>query len=274
MDHNFFNQLIKDLNIALGIHQDAIEDIDWTCTCNKNSQSKEKCPHCLIKENIHNLSESIKTLNNYSINTSNLVQFIDAEAFRYALANHTDLKEVKCYPVFNNLIKEVNSDAKPDHYIIEATYERMAMNGIGYHVGYENVTFNWKAFKKSHLEITGLPKMLSNWVVKIDAYAITSMDLPLNEEPEHDDDCEFKNSDSFDDCDCADNWEGYYRPDEDFFYQEMNHIIEMMGIPEATFDSDNREWQLGDCSFNLNEYESIPEYRESCDQENGAPHTG
>jgi len=275
MDHKFFNQLIEDINITIGLHIDSMENIHSKCICD-DPECHGKCPHCLTKINIHNLSNAITSLNDYTINTSNLIQLIDAEAFRYALENHTDLKCVKCYPVFNDPNAELDyPNSEPDSFAIEATYERYAMNPMGYHIGYETVVFKWMAIKKSQLEILGLPKLLSNWVVMIDKYVIESKDLPDNEDPIHNADCEFDDVfASFDNCDCADSFEGYWQPDDDFFYQEMNHIIEMMQIPEASFNPDKREWWLGDISFNLDEFESIKEYHECCIEDNGMPFTG
>ena len=277
MDHQFITQLIEDINITLGLHQDGInEDFHSNCQCNSPEVSG-KCYYCQMKENIHNLSESMKTLNEYTPNTSNLVQLIDAEAFRVALEENISIESITCYPVFNDRSAELNyPDSEPDSFAIEATTSRYAMNGTGYHVGYETVTYKWIAIEKTQLGILGLPYLLSRWVIDPDQYEIITKNLPINEDPDpnlnHDDDCEFKGQD-FDQCDCIEFWDGYYQPEDDFFYSEMNAIIFQLKYPDAEFDSEMREWTLGAVSFNLNEYETIDEYADSVNQDNGMPFT-
>ena len=277
MDSQFIIQLIEDINITLGLHQDGInEDFHLKCQCDSPEVSG-KCYHCQMKENIHNLSESMKTLNDYTPNTSNLIQLIDAEAFRFALEESGSIESVNCYPIFNDHTSELNyPDSQPDSFAIECVTSRYTMNGTGYHVGYEVVTFQWKAINKANLEIMGLPYLLSRWVINPDQFEIINKDLPINQSPDpdlnHDSDCEFKGQ-SFDQCDCCEFWDGYYQPDDDFFYSEMNAIISQLNYPDAQFDPEMREWTLGAVSFNLNEFETIDEYKDSVNEDNGMPYT-
>ena len=69
-------------------------------------------------------------------------------------------------------------------------------------------------------------------------------------------------------------FEGYFQPEDDFFYTEMNHILEYCDWIEAEFDSDKREWQLGFTSFDLNEFENEPDYKDSCIEDGGRPSFG
>ena len=120
-----------------------------------------------------------------------------------------------------------------------------------------------------------MPYLLSSWVVNPNEYEIINKDLPDEEEPIHNDDCEFKDDpDSFDNCDCAEFWEGYYPPDDDFFYQEMESILEWANWVEAEFDPDTREWTLGYTSFNVNEYQTNKDYADSCNEDDGMPSFG
>jgi hypothetical protein len=281
MESSFINRLIGDITITLGLHTDSIpEDIHSECFCG-TPEVIGKCYYCQMKENVYNLSESIKTLNEYSMNTSNLLHLIDAEAFRYALEKSGRIHSINCYPIYPNIEpdSELDPDPKPITFAIDVTTSRFAMNGTGYHIGYEVVTFQWKAINKSELGIhSGLPYLLSKWVINPDEFEIINKDLPINEDPNpndhHDPDCEFKGQ-PFEDneCDCLDNWDGYFRPEDDFFYQDMQSIVSMLKYPDAEFDSDKREWTLGDISFNLNEFESNDEYKDGCLEDNGMPFT-
>jgi len=274
-NHTTINQIITDLNKSINEHIIAKDLFFTNCNCNTPSQIG-KCFNCRVQEVIDDLNCLKANLEPIAINTINHVQLIDAEAFRSALDNDGAIKSVNCYPVFNNPDAELDYPLieQPDSFAIDASIERFAMDGNGFHVGYEIVTFQWKAISKRQLEIYGIPLLLSSWVINPLSYEIINKELPFNEEPDtnesHYDNCKFKGQ-SFDDCNCADNWEGYYQPDDDFFHQEIQSILSMIKYPEATFNADKREWTLGDVSFNLNEFESIQEYKDSCNEDNGMP---
>jgi hypothetical protein len=76
------------------------------------------------------------------------------------------------------------------------------------------------------------------------------------------------------DCFCGATEGGYYHPEDDFVYQEMNHIIESCSWEEAQFNSDNRTWELGNTSFEIDEYQSNQEYANSCNEDDGRPVIG
>jgi hypothetical protein len=270
-DH-VIKQIISDLKKSIALHTDSIENIHSDCNCIKD-QTDVKCYHCQLQEVIDDLDCLKSHLEPISLNTVNHLQLIDADAFRYAMENSGMIHSIECFPVYLDPNTELNypEPKDADSIAINVTTSRFAMDGNGYHVGYEQVTFQWKAMRKSDLNLAGIPRLLSNWVIDPSNYEIIKKDLPNNEDPIHDDDCEFKDSDSFDDCDCAEFWEGYYQPDNDFFYQEMDAIIDQLKYPEAEFNSDNREWQLGDMSFNLDEYQNDDHYADNCNANYGAP---
>jgi hypothetical protein len=124
------------------------------------------------------------------------------------------------------------------------------------------------------LGIAGLPYLLSSWVVNPNEFEIIDRNLPPNDEPDpeynHDDDCPFKGQ-AFDDCDCLEFYDGYYQPDDDFFYQEIQSILESCNWIEAEFDPDTRKWTLGYTSFDVAEYQSNPDYADSCNEDDGMP---
>jgi hypothetical protein len=274
LNQNVLNQIISDLDKSIKLHTDGVsEDFHPNCICG-TPEVTGKCYHCQMKEIVNDLDCLITNLKPLAKNTINHVQFVDAESFRYALESDGSIKQVKCYPIYNDGDLELDSIPEPQSIAIDAITSRYAMDGNGSHVGYETVTFQWKAINKRQLGITGLPYLLSSWAINPNQYKIIEKDLPENEFPDpllgHDDNCEFKGQ-SFDNCDCADFWEGYYQPEDDFHYQEMESILSLIKYPEAEFDADEREWQLGDVSFNLNEFDASIEYNTSCQQDNGMP---
>ena len=244
------------------------------CTCNASKDNK--CFKCKSLEAIDDLDCLISHLKPLNRNTIHHVQWIDLESFCYSLGKTGQIQSIEIQPIFNGPNPEHPNSEPPIGFTIHVTpTSRMAMDGNGFHVGWESVTYEWKAYSKHELGIAGLPYLLSSWVVNPNEYEIINKDLPDEEEPIHNDDCEFKDDpDSFDNCDCAEFWEGYYPPDDDFFYQEMESILEWANWVEAEFDPDTREWTLGYTSFNVNEYQTNQDYADSCDQDNGMPSFG
>lgn len=273
-----FNQkvidsIIKDVDKSIELHR-LIPVLYPHCTCNASKDNK--CFKCKSLEAIDDLDCLISHLKPLNRNTIHHVQWIDLESFCYSLGKTGQIQSIEINPVFSGPNPELPNSEPPIGFTIHVTpTSRFAMDGNGFHVGYETVTYKWKAYSKHELGIAGLPYLLSSWVVNPNEYEIINKDLPDEEEPIHNDDCEFKDDpDSFDNCDCAEFWEGYYPPDDDFFYQEMESILEWANWVEAEFDPDTREWTLGYTSFNVNEYQTNQDYADSCDQDNGMPSFG
>jgi hypothetical protein len=200
------------------------------------------------------------------------------EAFCYSIGKIGHIESIEIQPEWDtpeipNQIPD--PDQKPIGFTIFVKTSRYAMNGSGFHVGYEIITYKWKAYSKRELGITGVPYLLSSWVVNPNEFEIESRELPPDEIPEHDPECKYKNDpNSFDNCDCGEWFEGYYHPDDDFFYQEIQSILESCNWIEAEFNSDTREWTLGYTSFNVEEYQTNPDYADSCNEDNGMPSFG
>ena len=275
-----FNQkvidsIINDVNKSIELHRIA-KNLYCSCNCNTPDQIG-KCYFCKVKEVIDDLDCLISHLKPLNRNTIHHVQWIDVESFCYSLGKTGQINSIEIQPIFNGPNPEHPNSEPPIGFTIHVTpTSRFAMDGNGFHVGYETVTYEWKAYSKHELGIAGLPYLLSSWVVNPNEYEIINKDLPDEEEPIHNDDCEFKDDDpdSFDNCDCAEFWEGYYPPDDDFFYEEINSILEFTNWVEAEFDPDIREWTLGYTSFNVNEYQTNSDYADSCNQDNGMPSFG
>ena len=273
-----FNQkvidsIIKDVDKSIELHR-LIPVLYPHCTCNASKDNK--CFKCKSLEAIDDLDCLISHLKPLNRNTIHHVQWIDLESFCYSLGKTGQIQSIEINPVFSGPNPELPNSEPPIGFTIHVTpTSRMAMDGNGFHVGWESVTYEWKAYSKHELGIAGLPYLLSSWVVNPNEYEIINKDLPDEEEPIHNDDCEFKDDpDSFDNCDCAEFWEGYYPPDDDFFYQEMESILEWANWVEAEFDPDTREWTLGYTSFNVNEYQTNKDYADSCNEDDGMPSFG
>jgi len=276
-NHNVIKQIINDLNKSIVLHTDQKENIYSDCHCG----SKEvigKCYHCQLEEAIGDLDCLKSSLIPISKNTIHHLQFIDVESFCYSLGKTAHINSIVINPVWDDPDSELDPEHKPINLTIDVTPEsRFAMDGNGFHVGYESVTYRFIAYSKRQLGIAGIPYLLSSWVVNPNEYEIIDRDLPPNDEPDpeydHDDNCSFKGQ-GFDDCDCLEFYEGYYQPDDDFFYQEMQSILDSTNWIEAEFNPDTREWTLGYTSFNVEEYQSNPDYANACDQDNGMPSFG
>jgi hypothetical protein len=273
-----FNQkvidsIINDLDKSIELHR-LIPVLYPHCTCNASKDNK--CFKCKSLEVIDDLDCLISHLKPLNRNTIHHVQWIDVESFCYSLGKTGQINSIEIQPIFSGPNPEQpNSEPPIGFNILVTPTSRFAMDGNGFHVGYETVTYKWKAYSKRELNIGGLPYLLSSWVVNPNEFEIESKDLPDEENPIHNDDCEFKDDpDSFDNCDCAEFWDGYYPPDDDFFYEEINSILESTNWVEAEFDPDTREWTLGYTSFNVNEYQTNSDYADSCNQDNGMPSFG
>jgi len=285
--HNVIKQIISDLDKSINIHR-LIPVLYPDCTCNNASKTIDKCFKCKSSEVIDDLDCLKSNLEPIAKNTIYHIKFIDVESFCYTLGKSGHIHSIEINPVFSGPNSELPNSEPPIGFTIDVTpTSRYAMDGNGYHVGYESVTYRWIARSKKELGIAGVPHLLSSWVVNPIEYEIESKDLPDEDQLVHDDDCEFSNDpdnfddcefsndpDNFDDCDCADHFNGYYPPDDDFFYQEIESIMSTCNWIEAEFNSDTREWKLGYTSFNVNEYQTNKEYADSCNQDNGMPSFG
>jgi hypothetical protein len=275
LDYTVIQSIIKDLDKSINEHIIAKDLFNTDCQCHTPIQIG-KCFICRVQEVIDDLSCLKSHLKPIAKNTINSIQFIDVESFCCTLGKQSNIDSIEIKPTWNFKNDDWNPDDdenKPIGYDIFVKYSRYTMDGNGYHVGYENVTFIWKAISKRELGITGIPYLLSSWVVNPDEFEIHLKDLPANDIPEHDPDCIYKAED-FANCDCADSFEGYFRPEDDFFYQEINNTLEQCEWIEAEFNSDEREWTLGNVSYNLNEFENEPDYKESCIEDGGRPSFG
>jgi hypothetical protein len=270
-NHGSINELIKTLDESIELHRKSTV-LYPTCNC---KELESQCYFCKSLKIIGTLSCLKSHLNPLNKNTINHTQFIDVESFCYSLGKTGHVESIEIKPLWNNLNPKLPNSEKPIGFEIFVETSRYAMDGNGYHVGYEDVTYKWKAQSKRELGIAGIPYLLSSWVVNPNEFEIESMELPPDDIPEHDPECEFKdNPDSFDDCECAEFFEGYYHPDDDFFYQEIQSILESCNWVEAEFNSDTREWTLGYTSFNVNEYQTNQDYADSCNEDNGMPSFG
>ena len=269
-NHNVINQIITDLDKSIEVHQSAAVFYP-KCNC---KALESQCYLCKIHEAIDDLSCLKSHLKPINKNTISHIQYIDVEAFCYSMGKTGHVESIEINPIFNHGPNpELPTSEPPIGFNIFIKTSRYAMDGNGFHVGYETITYQWKAYSKRELGITGIPYLLSSWVVNPNEFEIESRELPCEDIPEHDPECEFK-SECFDNCDCADFFEGYSRPDDDFFYQEIQSILDSCNWTNAEFDSETREWTLGFTSFNVHEYQTNQDYADSCNEDDGMPSFG
>lgn len=156
--------------------------------------------------------------------------------------------------------------------------ERYAMDGNGFHVGYEEFVGRIRLYHKRDLGIHGIPYALSPYVVvpsTMDVHAIKPAEEPtthtkaealdyLKEYREFSNSMLVDNSMSDDEImqEAYDRGLGegdYYPPDEDFAYQElenylMNILIRPMVQAEfhpASSEEENSRWTLGRYYFEM-----------------------
>jgi hypothetical protein len=124
------------------------------------------------------------------------------------------------------------------------TVSRYAMNPMGYHVGYEEYEAILPLSLARGNERHGTHKW-SDWVVDIDDMEVRMVSAPDEEEcacASGECACDDEHECHEDECTC----ELYYHPDEDFVWQEMDHILrQALGIPLFWhFDRDDRTWRI------------------------------
>lgn len=106
--------------------------------------------------------------------------------------------------------------------MIKIYADRYAMDGVGYGVGYEKYEGTMNLVPKRVGELNSMQVKLdplAAWLVDLDTLDVKLVDAPEEYEPECD--CGEEN------CDCEDNLGdgGYSHPDDDFVYQEIEHIV-------------------------------------------------
>ena len=208
-----------------------------------------------INEKIESLKEKInREFKKCNKNTIYNIQAIDAEALAITLETESNIDKVE----LNYFKNDIDSDCCN----LKIYYSRYAMDGNGSHVGYENIIFKLTGYKKSDFNLPGIPYIISEFIVFPDQIEIVARDLPKEEIPtfaSHKFDCinyKIHNPDDWEDCDCLDCFNGYYPPDDDFFYEEINYIINdaIEHLPEAIFDDNGKDqiWILGSNVYNMN----------------------
>jgi hypothetical protein len=215
---------------------------------------------------LSNVTTHINQLKTIRKNTLYFPTFVDCHALVSSLNNFGNpIDSAEIVPIWcdDNAYNTDWNDIPPIKTLLKIHYSRYAMDGNGFHVGYENVVFTAECIKKSEMKLSGIPYNLSSYVVNPDSFEIESKDLPPEEFPvneSHDESCPYHSntehdfeSDPFpDDCTCGlnDCWEGYYPPDDDFFYTEINQIIHSILqsnlLPSAEYDANTREWSIKD----------------------------
>lgn len=190
------------------------------------------------------------------------LEIVDARAFEQTLYR---MKDKYGYGL-------VSVDLDEQNEILEFTIHRYAMDGNGYHVGYEEFVSQFKLYSKSDFEVTEMsPYNLSNYflfphLLEIDV-------TPAIEEKEYsmDDAIQYlKDNYGYDDSDIANLEEevmqeaydkgmgegNYFPPDEDFAWQcAIQPVIEeaLANLISAEFDSETRTWTLGDYEYKVGE---------------------
>ena len=273
LNHTTIIQIIHDLNRSIGLHNTSLDSEE--CWKNQIDEVNESnCYHCQLEDIIDDLDCLKSHLIPIAKSTISSIQFVDAEAFRFALAESGQFNSVRCYPTFidDNGEYNYNCPKDADGFAIEVTIERYAMDGNGYHVGYESATFKWNCIDKHELGIAGIPYLLSKWVVNPEQYELIQMDHPKVDDPDHDPDCELNKEDSDGDCDCGAFESMYYPADDDFWYSEMDSRLDSIEYPDAEYNPDKREWQLGDMSYSLEEFNSDELYKDNAIENDGAPY--
>lgn len=273
MGNNYINgqsidQIIKCLNKAIPLIESTKEMVK---SDHSYYDANGNAMIAALSKHVDDIIGAVIRLKSINKNTVYPVNFIDAFAMKEALEEYGNpIESVDILPMWHDSNEEPD-DANPDYFIMVIHYSRYSLNPIGYHNGYENVTFEWKLYFKKELGLSGIPYNLSHLVClpELSTIEIVNKSLPDEEFPNidsHEPDCDiFKRDLAFpwnpdndpfpNDCTCGlnDEWEGYSHPDDDFFYQEIENIIHLILmnnlIPEAKFDATKSEWTLGDQSY-------------------------
>jgi hypothetical protein len=260
-------------------HKDVVKYLTNYKELLTKTNEKDSIDELKAKANdVGELIRLIKRIDDVDKNTIFNQTYIDAFALKQALENFGNpIEGVEINPVWidkRNL--HLVEPGYPDSFEMIIKYSRYAMNPNGFHVGYEDVVFKMKLYDRNSIELYNYPTYLSHLVAipSVSQLTIIETDFPPEELPDfdsHEFNCSTLNreedepdwnpiDDPFpDDCDCGcnDNWEGYSHPDEDFIFQDMDHIFYLLlnyhlnQIPEAEFNPDTRTWELGERSYTV-----------------------
>jgi hypothetical protein len=215
---------------------------------------------------VDDINEIVSSFESINKSTLYFPMYIDALAMKQALEDDVGENNVEFIPMWNNPDDETDQmDNPPDYYILKFVIERMAMDGNGYHVGWERCSYAAKTIKKSELKLSGIPRNMSPHVILPDSFEIIQMIHPDEEYPtidSHESNCAIHNELPKDhdwnedpypdecDCGCNDEWNGYFPPDDEFWYSEldglMHRIFHYNNLPDAVFNKDDGTWSIGD----------------------------
>lgn len=194
---------------------------------------------------------------------------VDARAFEQTLL------QLKSRYGYGLVSVELNEKEK----VLQFTIHRYAMDGNGYHVGYEVFTTKFMLHSKSEFEVYQMaPYNLSEYFLFSHLYTIDIEPAEKEREYTIDDAIQYlKDNYGYDDSDINElakrfgdydpdmilqtaydegMGEGdYFPPDEDFANQEISHTIEqaLNTLVDASFDSDTRTWTLGEYTYKVGE---------------------
>jgi hypothetical protein len=135
-------------------------------------------------------------------NTIFNVEFFDAEALCQTINQQKPFGFIGA-----GFIAKHNKKGKLIKMELFINYERYAMNGAGFHVGYEQVEFTLNCIKKSSLDILSFPHILSSYVIMPSQVTIQYKSMPEEDKPlntDHEKDCpnyKRKNSNKWEYCD-------------------------------------------------------------------------
>jgi hypothetical protein len=233
------------------------------------------CMHCANQRLIEQLDGLNKLVSKFARNTVFTKTYVSLIAFTEACE-----KLNIHYEVHNELFEKTDKIKRKS---IEIRLVHFALDSQGGVKGNEYVTFKTSVFKRSNIGLgTGIPYLADNWVLNPDMFKIESTDLFESEqltEEMHQENCDFKGTMDFDNCDCSDYAELYCSTaemDYDFWWMELDHNLEMIfeQLPEATFEfekeSNDRIWSIGGRElYNIDLAERDKEYLEDVQFENG-----
>lgn len=126
--------------------------------------------------------------------------------------------------------------------LIKLHISRYAMDGVGYHVGYESYEGTMRLVSKRENERNSMQIKVdpfAAWLVDLATLDVRLVDAPDEYEPECD--CCEENCTCLDGCDG-----GYSKPDDDFVWQEVDHIVTQAKETPLVWSFNNGEWSIVD----------------------------
>ena len=155
-------------------------------------------------------------------------KYIDLAIFKHALDTMTGgMGNNVSYKVFD-------PDSDGETLTIEITLSRYAMNPVGFHVGYENSTWELTIVKKRDIENNSRHVDINahaGWLVDLGSLRLTDTDFPEEEICE----CEEDH-----DCDC----ELYTHPEEDFLWDEIQNIMDEIENTPIKWNYNGNKWRI------------------------------